>query len=95
MKRSEFLDQVKEIVCCSRQDQHGNPENTFERIGELWTGYMRARWGAVAIVAPTDVANMMVLFKVARAIGNPGNLENYLDMAGYAANAAEIVSQGE
>ena len=93
MKRDEFLDQVKNIVCVSRQDQHGNPERTFERIAAFWNVYLTQRG-----IMPTrgldsvDVAMMMNLFKVARACGNPANLENYLDMAGYVANAAEIVS---
>lgn len=92
MKRDEFLDQVKEIVCVSRQDQHGNPESTFARIALMWTTYVYVKFGVEVQIREVDVAMMMNLFKVARACGNTENMENYLDMAGYVANAAEIVS---
>ena len=95
MKRDEFLDSVKQIICVDRKDQHGNPEDTFGRIAVLWTAYMQVRYGVPVQIGKRDVALMMNLFKVGRSCGNSVNLDNYMDMAGYAALAAELVSERE
>ena len=40
-----------------------------------------------------DVANMMVLLKIARAKENPKHMDNWVDMAGYATCAGEIAAE--
>jgi len=92
MTRADFCDEVKEIICKGRQDQHGDPEDTFARIATLWNAYLSERFGHSIEINRVDVAMMMCCFKIARSMGNQDNLENYLDLAGYAGNAAEIVS---
>jgi len=82
--RGEVLDAAKELVCKSRQDQHGNPENTFADIAGLWSSYLGQP------IKPDQVAWMMVLFKAARAKHNPENMDNPIDAAGYSALAGEL-----
>lgn len=84
MNRAEVLDTAKRYVTQDRQTVHGPAEDTFGLIAKLWSAYLTVE------VTPVDVANLMVLLKVARAQQNPQHYDNYTDMAGYAACAAEL-----
>lgn len=86
MTRAEMLERAKQIVCNDRNKQYGEPEDNFAVIAELWESYLGVKIGAI------DVANMMILFKMARIVTviHP-SLDSYIDIAGYAACAAEMV----
>lgn len=84
MKREEILDKAKEIVKGARETTYGKPEDCFNTIANLWGSYLDIA------ISPTDVAMLMVLLKMARAKGNTGYADNYIDIAGYAACAGEI-----
>lgn len=90
--RKAFLEEVIKTVCADRNITHGDAEDNFRTIGELWTTYLNARRGASAITS-ADVAAMMCLFKVARITANPANRDNWLDLAGYAACGAGVMKQ--
>ena len=81
--RTTVLEAAQKITAGSR---HGKPEDTFAKIAALWEAYLGYP------VTPHDVAMMMALLKVARARNSELNpcLDNYIDMAGYAACAAEL-----
>lgn len=81
-EREQLLDDAKKIVCGERSDQYGAVENTFSRIAQLWSGYLHKA------ISPRDVANMMVLLKVARNTHSI-HRDNWVDIAGYAACGAE------
>jgi hypothetical protein len=84
MNRSEVLDTAKGYITRDRAAMHGKAENTFGAIAALWSADL-----GVPITA-TDVGRLMVLFKMARAKGNPGHADNWIDAAGYAALAGEL-----
>lgn len=86
--RKTILDAAEKCVCRDRQDTHGRPEDSFGAIAGLWTAYL----GTGQEIDHVDVANMMVLLKIARAKENPEHTDNWVDMAGYAACAGEIVA---
>lgn len=86
MNRSETLDHVKEIITKDRQATHGEAENSFAAIASFWGLYLNQT------ITPEQVAEMMVLFKMARQMGNPHHADNLQDMIGYAAIAAEMRS---
>jgi len=91
--RAQFLDHVKELVCKDRNVTHGDAEDNFRVIGQLWDVYLTntpLTTDAVSI-NNVDVAIMMCLFKVARLMANPKNMENWHDLAGYAACGGGIV----
>lgn len=67
-----------------RQDAYGNPEDTFFRIACLWSAYLGRE------VEGSDVANMMILLKMAREKGGKGKRDNYVDLIGYAALGAAM-----
>lgn len=93
MKRKEILEKAIECVCGSREQDYGSPENSFNAISDYWNIYVRHNcidsFGEVSIDAK-DVAVMMCLFKIARIDTGHGKEDNWIDLAGYAANGAEI-----
>ncbi len=93
MTRSECLAAAKKCVCGDREQDYGSPENNFKLIASLWEAYIKARCvpqpEGVGI-GPDDVAAMMALLKIARIAGGSENLDNWVDLAGYAACGAEL-----
>jgi len=82
--RGGLLDRAKEIVTNDRQNTHGQPEDSFRRIADLWSGYLTVG------VQEEDVAVMMALVKVARIMENPRHADNWIDGAGYFACGGEV-----
>lgn len=93
MKRAKILDKAKEMVTGQREQDYGTPEDNFNVIAEYWMTYLSAKWGPEELVVLTadDVANMMCLFKIARVTTGKGTADSYIDLAGYAACAGEIL----
>lgn len=87
MNRSECLQATEVIVCPNRESIYGAPEDNFEVIARFWTNYLECH------VTAEDVANMMILLKVARSSTGKFKIDNYVDIAGYAACACEIGSE--
>ena len=78
-----------------KSGEHGDTVNSFTMMGEFWTTYVQHTSVARAHlrIEPKDVAQMMVLLKVARtAYGKSG--DNHVDEAGYAALAALLDLDG-
>ena len=75
-----------------RRGTYGEPEDSLQSIADFWQAYIQARSakrqpGEVLILGPQDVANMMILLKLARSLGPGAHRDNYVDIAGYAALA--------
>ena len=85
--RKYILDKALSVITGERQDAYGNAEDSFKRIAMLWSAYTGT------YISEEDVANMMVLLKVARCKGQKFKADNYIDMAGYAALGAELGQQ--
>jgi hypothetical protein len=88
-RRAEFLETVRNFVCKDRNVTHGDAEDNFRVIATLWETYLNNT--PPQSLNSTDVAIMMCLFKVARLMANPKNMENWHDLAGYAACGGGIV----
>jgi len=75
-----------EIVTHDRNEQYGEPEDSFRTIAALWTGYLDARQynPNEEPLAPEDVARMMELLKMARRMtaDNPSK-DSFVDAIGY------------
>lgn len=87
MDRKEILESAIQTVCKDRQDKYGNCEDNFGIIAEFWTGYLNTE------VTAEDVAVMMMLLKIARIRTGVYDVDNYIDIAGYAACGSEIASR--
>lgn len=91
-----ILKTAHKTVTTERGNQHGGAEDSFNMIGDLWGTYLSNtgdNQGAQQRihVSAYDVAQMMVLLKIARAThGDPLNDDHYVDAAGYTGLAAAI-----
>lgn len=90
--REKVLAEAKKCVFGQRDQSYGGPEDSFQRIANLWNAYCgfdeeRGKFSAV------DVAAMMALLKVARISANPGHMDSWVDLAGYASCGGEIAGK--
>lgn len=86
VNRSEILDTAKQYVTVDRANTHGDAERNFGLIAAYWSAHLDTN------ISAADVAVMMTLFKLARARGNMGNVENWVDGCGYLACGGEIAT---
>lgn len=78
--RREILTDAAVCVCSDRNLMYGEPEDNFAVIAAMWSAYLGMP------VTASDVAAMMILFKVARiATAEKPSRDSYVDIAGYAA----------
>lgn len=84
MNRNDILETAKLIVNGEREGQYGAPEDSFSNIARLWGIYLGRD------LKPSDVANLMVLMKVARNMNGVYKADNWVDMVGYSALGGEL-----
>jgi hypothetical protein len=89
------------IVGKVRGQQHGDAEESFRMIGEMWATYLRhtmkVKLGldTPISISPADVANMMADVKRARSVyGDPLAVDNYVDQIGYTSLAGMLALPG-
>lgn len=83
--REVILEMASELVCNARQADYGDLKDSFQRIAALWSTYLGHA------ITPHQVAAMMVLLKISRSTTSPTLDDNWIDAAGYAAIASELV----
>ena len=64
---TSILEDAQELIHGQRNKDYGHPRENFADIAALWNGYLY-RGGDLAgkILTAADVANLMILVKVAR-----------------------------
>jgi len=77
--RENVLELAKKAVLSDRNMEYGEPEDSFERIAKLWNACYNLN------LEVQDVAIMLALLKIARLANNPGHLDSWVDLVGYAA----------
>jgi hypothetical protein len=87
---TDVIAEALRIVGGNRQTTHGDKLVNHRNIADLWNGYLGDRLGGT-IIDPHDVAVMMILLKVARTKHGALNRDDYVDIAGYAGVACEIM----
>lgn len=85
--RKDVLEEAISCVCGSRDEQYGNPEDSFKMISQLWSAYLDEK--LFEPIRGRDVAVMMSLLKIAR-LAKSSKRDNWVDLAGYAACGGEI-----
>ena len=90
MNTTEILENTKKLVSESRHDTHGDKVINHENISRLWTAYLQNKFKLNLNLLPEDVANLMSLLKLARSQAGKHNLDDYVDICGYAAISGEI-----
>lgn len=93
MEAVEILNTAANLVGGDRAKTHGDKVGNHTKIANLWNAYISNKYPALALPHPfdaTDVAQMMILLKIARTqSGGTHNPDNYVDAAGYAGVAGE------
>jgi len=87
--RKQLLEDVGNCILQDRAAIHGSPEDNFTLIKQFWNVYLHRKYNIGYQIEDVDVAMMMALLKVARAVGNPNHMDNYIDGAGYLLLAGE------
>lgn len=82
--RAEILREAEELTTGDRNVTYGPPTENFENIGELWTTRLGHKLKDGETITASDVADLMVLLKIARNIAQPKR-DNWVDAAAYAA----------
>ena len=95
MTKEEILKKAKELITGDRNDTHGDAFQNHAEIAEFWNIFLDKKLQPMASITAEDVALMMVLLKISRNTqGKKNNLDNFIDMCGYAAIAGEINDTG-
>jgi hypothetical protein len=89
MKAKETLEIAAKLVSGDRAKKHGDMFHSHDRIAKFWSAYLEKNIDA------HDVACLMALLKIARTQCGETNSDDYIDMAGYAAIAGELVERLE
>jgi len=89
--RTGILNQAEQYVTKDRAATHGDMENNFQTIADLWSNYLGISDDIE--LSPTDVAVMMTLLKIARIKSNPEHCDNWIDACGYLACGGELATQ--
>lgn len=92
--REAILSEVKKIICNDRNEQYGEPENSFKNIAEYWHTYLEHNCLVPDIgfhITERDVAIMMVLFKLGRMETSYfASYDSFIDAIGYMTCATDI-----
>jgi hypothetical protein len=82
--RGDILREAADIIE-GRSETHGDPEDSFATIAAYWQTYLEQR--SEGELTKRDVAEMLALFKLARAQNGESNSDDHRDRAGYVAFA--------
>lgn len=97
ISRENILEAARRCVCDEREQDYGSPEDSFKTIAGLWQAYLCAG-GCLApeadlCIRSVDVAAMLALLKIARIASGHAKVDNWVDLAGYAACGGELESR--
>lgn len=84
LTKQDILNIAGDIIAGNRKECYGEAENSFNTIAKMWSAYLNYN------VTSEDVANMMILLKVARNASGKYKTDNWIDICGYAALGGEI-----
>ena len=82
--RGDVLREAEYLITGDRNVSYGSPTENFRNISQMWTTRLRHKMKPGEQITASEVADLMVLVKVARNIAQPKR-DSYTDMAGYAA----------
>lgn len=92
--RSQILEEADRLINGDRNKAYGTPTQNFTNISEFWTTFLKHKLKDDQTITPADVANLMILLKVARGIAG-NKMDTAVDGAGYFAILGEIFTLDE
>ena len=93
MNTTDILKKTEKLVNDSRAKTHGDKIANHENIARLWSSYLQNKTQLKINLLPEDVANLMILLKVARSQAGEHNVDDFIDTCGYASIAGEIAEK--
>mgnify|MGYP003117198426 FL=1 len=90
MKTTKTLETALELVSGTRAVQNGDKLINHDNIARLWSGFLTNKFRANIRLDASDVAQLMVLLKVARTQNGDFNEDDFIDICGYGAIAGEL-----
>jgi hypothetical protein len=85
--RQRALEDAANCVLRDRNATHGEPEDSFPAIARGWSVLVGKE------ITATQACLMLAWLKIVRANGNPDHFDNYSDLLGYGACAAECAQK--
>lgn len=90
-ERGSVCREAMKVINGMRQDCYGNPEDSFDRIGFMWTSFDSVMKGTENLPDFAWVCAMkMALMKMCRLVGNQRDRDSYRDAIGYIALACDM-----
>lgn len=83
------LEEAIAVTTGDRRRDYDKATPNHERIARIWNAYIQSRKDAASELSTLDVAHLMILLKIARAVYTPTR-DSYVDIAGYARCSAQI-----
>jgi len=75
-----------EMRMTDRNTDYDDPEDNFVHIADMWNAYLKLNSDDFDyLLTSVDVANLMILVKLARITTSPKKQDHWVDVAGYAA----------
>lgn len=90
--KANILDEADKIIYGDREKTYGDPAKNLTMIGDLWEMYICHKFNVDVMLSPLDVANLMILLKVARLANTPEHRDSLVDVAGYAALQERVLN---
>ena len=84
MDRKRFLKEVEQTLEGDRQVDYGDASKNFARIARMW----EVIFGHQVTLEQVHLA--MIAVKMSRLVNTPEHQDSWIDIAGYAALAAEL-----
>lgn len=78
-ERAHLLERAGECVLHERNATYGPPTQDFDRIAAMWSILFNHDFTS------HDVARALIVLKLSRLNHSPSHLDNWVDIAGYAA----------
>ena len=89
--RQGILEAADKCTTQDRNIEYGEPEDNFAAVAAEWQTHLDRR--PPGPLNEHDVTIMMIGFKMVRSTSNPAHMDNYIDIAGYAACGGEIAGK--
>ena len=89
MSETSILESAISVTSGERRRDYDSATPNHQRIALLWNAYIQSRKVPASDLSALDVAHLMILLKIARAIYTPTR-DSYVDIAGYARCASQI-----
>lgn len=92
---AKVLETALELVTKDRANQHGDAYHQHSSIADFWTIYLvnKGLMEPDRAIEAHDVAQMMVLMKISRAMLGGFNVDNFIDQCGYSALTYAILNR--